>query len=184
MVKAVLFTLLFIVLVAALFYFVFLVLYPALKKQRVDVRSPLLSDYDVSAFKPFILKGTEAGPVTEDGKSLYAVIEKKEDCVPMPEYYGLNDCNLFHKVYDSEAKSFYGCFGFGNCVKACPRNSISIINDKAVIDASCNGCGKCLSACPQGLISLFSEESKKTEFLKKDFQFWQKCYRMLRRKKE
>lgn len=40
------------------------------------------------------------------------------------------------------------CTGCGECIKWCPADTISMINDKAVIDNSkCIGCGECLAVC-------------------------------------
>lgn len=40
-----------------------------------------------------------------------------------------------------------------NCEKSCPKNAITIVNKKAVIDEEkCVECGKCTKACPYGAI--------------------------------
>ena len=45
-----------------------------------------------------------------------------------------------------------GCIAT-RCVHTCPKDAISIVNHKAVIDHSkCISCGKCLNACPYGAI--------------------------------
>ncbi len=45
-----------------------------------------------------------------------------------------------------------GCIAT-RCVHSCPKEAISIVNHKAVIDHSkCITCGKCVSACPYGAI--------------------------------
>jgi len=45
-----------------------------------------------------------------------------------------------------------GCIAT-RCVHVCPRDAISVINHRAVIDHSkCISCGKCISACPYGAI--------------------------------
>ena len=45
-----------------------------------------------------------------------------------------------------------GCIAT-RCVHTCPKDAISIVNHRAVIDHSkCITCGKCLSACPYGAI--------------------------------
>lgn len=41
------------------------------------------------------------------------------------------------------------CAGCGACVQVCPKNAISIKNNKAVIDQNkCNKCNKCKEICP------------------------------------
>ncbi len=45
-----------------------------------------------------------------------------------------------------------GCIAT-RCVHVCPKDAISVINHRAVIDHSkCISCGKCISACPYGAI--------------------------------
>lgn len=46
-----------------------------------------------------------------------------------------------------------GCVAH-SCIKSCPRNAISIVNGKSVIDQSkCVKCGKCKAACPYDAIA-------------------------------
>ena len=50
---------------------------------------------------------------------------------------------------------FYGCIGFGDCVKICPSNAISLKNKKIYIDfKKCTSCGKCLKSCPRNLFEI------------------------------
>ncbi len=45
------------------------------------------------------------------------------------------------------------CCGSGECLKVCPENAISLVNDKAVLDAAkCDSDGICIPACPKGAI--------------------------------
>lgn len=48
------------------------------------------------------------------------------------------------------------CVACGVCMKACPRNAISIFRGcYAVADeGKCVGCGLCSKACPAGCISI------------------------------
>lgn len=78
------------------------------------------------------------------------------------------------------------CIGCGNCVVACPRNSLASLEiaggkgDEAEMlscengeakskDAACNGCGLCAGACPTGALSTLSfaapVESFRAEFV-------------------
>ncbi len=47
----------------------------------------------------------------------------------------------------------FGCTGFGDCVKACEFEAISIQKGIAVVDEEkCRDCKKCIEACPKHLI--------------------------------
>jgi Na+-translocating ferredoxin:NAD+ oxidoreductase RNF subunit RnfB len=78
------------------------------------------------------------------------------------EYTGVEDCGMIKYVPDGGAKSCnHGCLGFGNCVKACPFDAISIVNSIATVDREkCKACGKCVAACPKQLIELIPYASK------------------------
>ena len=52
-----------------------------------------------------------------------------------------------------------GCLGFGDCVKACKFQAVSIRNGVARVDReACKACGACVKACPRGLIELIPYE--------------------------
>lgn len=105
------------------------------------------------------LMGTEAGDVTPmvahvrcHGSNDFA--HKKYI------YYGMNDCAAASRLLGGYMTCQYGCLGFGNCVKKCPENAISIQNGVAVIDRdACIGCGICLQACPKNVIELIPQNS-------------------------
>lgn len=49
------------------------------------------------------------------------------------------------------------CIGCGRCARGiCPKDTISMIGDLAVIGAACDGCGRCVSICPRDAIHLSS----------------------------
>ena len=46
------------------------------------------------------------------------------------------------------------CVGCGKCVSTCPFGALSLVNRKAVANASCTMCGACVSVCPVKALSL------------------------------
>ena len=70
------------------------------------------------------------------------------------EYEGLHDCLAATKVGgNGPTVCKFGCLGFGNCVKACKYDAISIVNGVAKVDTEkCVGCMACAAACPRKLI--------------------------------
>ncbi len=76
-------------------------------------------------------------------------------------YYGMNDCEAASRLLGGYMTCQYGCLGFGNCVKKCPENAISIQNGVAVVDRDlCNGCRICLTACPKNVIEMIPKDSR------------------------
>ncbi len=76
-------------------------------------------------------------------------------------YYGMNDCAAAARLLGGYMTCQFGCLGFGNCVKKCPEEAISIVNGVAVVDRDkCVGCSMCIAACPKGVIELIPRDSK------------------------
>lgn len=46
------------------------------------------------------------------------------------------------------------CVGCGKCVGTCPFGALSLVNRKAVANASCTMCGACVNVCPVRALSL------------------------------
>ncbi|MBQ8797317.1 MAG: RnfABCDGE type electron transport complex subunit B [Oscillospiraceae bacterium] len=79
------------------------------------------------------------------------------------EYEGFKDCLAASKVGgNGPVACKFGCLGFGNCVKACKYDAISVKDGCAVVDRQkCVGCKACAKACPRNLIT-FVEYDKLT----------------------
>lgn len=77
-------------------------------------------------------------------------------------YQGIEDCSQASVIPGKGSKACqYSCMGFGNCVKVCAFDAISIENGVAVVDEEkCTACGNCVNACPKGIISLLPKKSK------------------------
>jgi len=47
------------------------------------------------------------------------------------------------------------CNGCESCVEECPSEAISMVDDKAAVDAdACVECGVCVDTCPEEAISM------------------------------
>lgn len=77
-------------------------------------------------------------------------------------YIGEQSCHMVKQISNGGPKSCnHGCLGFGECVEACPFDSIHIVNGVAVVNKeTCKACSKCIKACPQNLIELVPYEAK------------------------
>ena len=69
-------------------------------------------------------------------------------------YEGMQDCLAATKAGGrGPTICKFGCLGFGNCIKACKYDAISIVDGIARVDFDkCVGCMSCASLCPRGLI--------------------------------
>ena len=78
-------------------------------------------------------------------------------------YFGLDDCIMASQLAGGGSKGCsYGCLGLGGCAKVCAFDAITIVDGVAVVDDDkCVTCGKCVKACPKNLISIIPA-SKKT----------------------
>ena len=86
--------------------------------------------------------------VTADGKELGAKYKGI--------YEGIEDCSAAGLVAGhGPLVCMYGCLGYGNCVKVCKYNALSIVDGVAKVNKElCVGCGACTKVCPRGLIGL------------------------------
>ena len=78
------------------------------------------------------------------------------------DYTGVEDCVAMSFVPGGGPKSCnYGCLGYGSCVKACPFDSIHVVDGVACVNPlTCKACGKCVEACPKHLIELIPYDTK------------------------
>ncbi len=100
----------------------------------------------------------------EDVIEQVAVIHCYGDCQHTSkkmDYFGIETCAAAKSMYGGAGKCSFGCIGFGDCVKVCPRGAICIENGIAHVDTrKCIGCGLCAKACPRGLIELIADVEK------------------------
>jgi RnfABCDGE-type electron transport complex B subunit len=70
-------------------------------------------------------------------------------------YAGIKTCAAAHSMSGGENLCEYSCFGYGDCMKACPFGAIEMSGGLPRIDKNkCTSCGKCALACPRGLITV------------------------------
>lgn len=78
------------------------------------------------------------------------------------EYHGVKSCIDVSYVTGGGPKACtYGCLGYGECVKACKFDAISIQSGVAVVDKEkCVACGQCVDICPKRIIELIPYSAK------------------------
>ena len=76
------------------------------------------------------------------------------------EYSGIQDCRAATMIAGGAKGCKYGCLGLGTCLQVCAFNAIEITDDKIakIIPERCTACGKCIKACPKQVISLVPYE--------------------------
>ncbi len=88
-----------------------------------------------------------------------------DKCANKCEIYGIDDCYTASQLGTGPKNCEFGCMGLGSCVKVCPENAITIVDQIATISKEkCIGCGRCASTCPKNLIQIISD--KKTAIVK------------------
>lgn len=72
------------------------------------------------------------------------------------EYVGIKTCAAVKLSAGGIKLCAWGCYGFGDCERACPFDAIHVGGDGIphVDYEKCTGCGKCVTACPQKVLSL------------------------------
>lgn len=91
---------------------------------------------------------------------MIAVVRCNGTCEARPrtnQYNGAQNCAIASSLYGGETGCSYGCFGYGDCVTACPFDAIHINPETMlpeVIDEKCTACGACVKACPKSIIEL------------------------------
>jgi len=136
------------------------------------------ADWLVSDQKASVEKCTVGGPELAVGigrlfgKEVTVTAKKKavivcsggENCTDRFSYQGVSTCKAVNLVFGGQKSCLYGCLGFGDCVKVCPFNAITLDGPGKVpvINlAKCTGCGLCVASCPKKIIELVEEEKFK-----------------------
>ncbi len=82
-------------------------------------------------------------------------VEKRYD------YQGHKTCHTANMAYQGNKLCSFACLGYGDCVRVCPKDAISIENGVAHVDPrKCIGCGICTRECPNGIIHLIKDTTR------------------------
>lgn len=85
-----------------------------------------------------------------------------ECALPKGIYTGIKTCKAAQLSINGTKKCAFGCIGFGDCVKVCPFEALSLSdNGIPIVDyKKCVGCGKCVNECPKKLFKLIPSSTK------------------------
>ncbi|MDR2841755.1 MAG: RnfABCDGE type electron transport complex subunit B [Spirochaetaceae bacterium] len=78
------------------------------------------------------------------------------------EYTGAKTCRAAVVGSNGTKVCAWGCMGFGDCIKVCKFDALSMGSDGIpVVDLSkCKGCRACANECPQGIYRFVGKEEK------------------------
>ena len=108
------------------------------------------------------IMGLEAGDVVER----VAYVACNGSCLPSERKYvydGTKTCLAANMSYSGDRDCVFACLGYGDCVKVCPRNAVTINHDRCIAEIDprkCIGCGLCVKECPNGIISLINDTTR------------------------
>lgn len=106
------------------------------------------------------IMGVEAGTVVTR-KAIVACQGNYSNTQDKYDYEGIESCSASAALYAGRAACEYGCLGYGDCVKACAFDAITVENGLAHVDQTkCTGCGACEQACPKKIIWIRPEGEK------------------------
>lgn len=76
----------------------------------------------------------------------------------------MKTCATATLYFGGDKSCWYGCLGYGDCVKVCPVDAIEInARGIAVInEETCISCTKCVKECPKNIIEMMPENQKVT----------------------
>ncbi len=115
---------------------------------------------DNTAREIAVILGVEASDVVEKiaivaCNGVCGVAEKKYD------YVGPKTCVAANLSYNGDKSCAAACLGYGDCMRVCPEEAISIIDEVAYVDPrKCIGCGICARNCPKNIIKIINDTSK------------------------
>lgn len=77
------------------------------------------------------------------------------------DYQGIPTCRAAKMVQNGPYACNWSCLGFGDCVRACPFDAMSLQNNIVYIDpGACTACGTCVRTCPNNILELVPQRSR------------------------
>ena len=108
------------------------------------------------------IMGLSAGDVA----AKVAYVACNGNCKPEDRKYvydGIQSCKAAKFAYSGDTTCTFACLGYGDCVKACPKDAISINPDNGVADVDptkCIGCAICAKTCPNNVIHMVNDTTR------------------------
>ena len=132
----------------------------ALAEGKTDKTNLCVPGGDKAAREIAELLGVEAEDVVE--KVAYVACNGNCDATERRYIYdGVKSCRVANLSYSGDKLCAYACLGYGDCVRICPENAISIVNGVAKVDPrKCIGCGMCTRECPNNIIHLIKDTER------------------------
>ena len=77
-------------------------------------------------------------------------------------YDGPKTCKAANMSFSGDRVCTFACLGYGDCIKVCPRNAISIneIGIAHIDPKLCIGCGLCAKICPNAIIRIVKDTER------------------------
>jgi electron transport complex protein RnfB len=78
------------------------------------------------------------------------------------KYVGIKTCAAVAKFAAGDKACYYGCLGYGDCLRACKFGAIAIKDGIARVDRDkCTACLLCVKACPKKIIVMVPAKEKR-----------------------
>ena len=132
----------------------------ALSEGKTDATNLCVPGGDKSSSDIASILGVEAADVVE--RVAYVACNGTCDAVQRKyEYRGEKTCHAANLSYSGDKFCTYACLGYGDCMRVCPKDAITIDNGIAHINPQkCIGCGMCARECPNGIIKLINDTTR------------------------
>ncbi len=105
------------------------------------------------------------GVEDEKGDRLFAVLRCQggnQEVKRSSDYQGIKSCRAAALFFGGDKACPYGCLGYGDCIRVCPFDALSMGEDGLIrIDwEKCTGCGNCAAECPKGMLALVPQDCR------------------------